>query len=110
VEVASDANIALDAELLAPSASLAAYATAEPSPAIAFWLLGFKNVRRFFLGSDDFPAESKAAAAEASNVAFKCGGPSFQSDRRSPLSTIAEAHDYPEQRRGSGRIVVIIGG
>ena len=37
----------------------------RPAPAIPFWPFVFKNVRLFFLGSDDFPAEAKLAAAGA---------------------------------------------
>jgi hypothetical protein len=55
VEGAFDANIAADTELLAVGGSIAAYATGEPRPAVPFWELLFKNVRVFFLGSDDFP-------------------------------------------------------
>jgi len=108
VEVAFDANIAVDAELLALGGSLAAYATRNPSPVIPVWPLAFKNIRVFFLGSDDFPAEAKAAAAEGLNAALAAGWPGFEIDRRFPLSGIAEAHEYVEGRRGSGRVVVML--
>ena len=64
----------------------------------------------FFLGSDDFPAEAKAAAARELNAALEAGWPGFEIGRRFPLSAIAEAHDYLEGRRGSGRVVVVIEG
>jgi NADPH2:quinone reductase len=108
VEVAFGANIAADVELLAVGGSLAAYATGDPSPAIPFWPLVFKNIRVYFLGSDDFPAEAKAAAAEGLNAALAAGWPGFVIDRRFPLSAIAEAHEYLEGRRGSGRVVLMI--
>jgi NADPH2:quinone reductase len=110
VEVAFGANIAADTELLAVGGSLAAYATGGPSPAIPFWPLVFKNIRVFFLGSDDFPAEAKAAAAEGLNAALAAGWPGFEIDRHFPLSAIAEAHEYLEGRRGSGRVVVRMSG
>ncbi len=47
--------------------SIATYATGDPTPAIPFWPLVFKNVRLFFLGSDDFTAAAKMAAARALN-------------------------------------------
>jgi NADPH2:quinone reductase len=110
VEVAFGANIAVDADLLAAGGSLAAYATGDPSPAIPFWPLVFKNVRVFFLGSDDFPAEAKAAAAEGLNAALGAGWPGFEIGRRFPLSAIAEAHEHLEGRRGSGRVVLTLSG
>jgi len=90
--------------------SLAAYATRNPSPVIPVWPLAFKNIRVFFLGSDDFPAEVKAAAADGLNAALEAVWPGFEIDRRFPLSAIAEAHEYVEGRRGSGRVVVMLSG
>jgi NADPH2:quinone reductase len=110
VEVAFDQNIALDTELLAVGGSLAAYATGEPRPPVPFWELLFKNVRVFFLGSDDFPPEAKAAAAHELNAALDAGWPGFEIGRRFPLWAIAEAHEYLEGRRGPGRAVLLIDG
>ena len=70
----------------------------------------FKNIRVFFLGSDDFPAEAKAAAAEGLNAALVAGWPGFEIDMRFPLAATAEAHEYVEGRRGSGRVVVMMSG
>jgi NADPH2:quinone reductase len=106
VEVAFDANIGVDTELLAVGGSLAAYATRNATPLIPFRPLVFKNIRVFFLGSDDFPAEAKAAAAEALNAMLSTTWPRFKIDRRFSLAEVAEAHEYLEARRGSGRVVV----
>jgi NADPH2:quinone reductase len=106
VEVAFDANIALDTELLAVGGSLAAYATGEPRPPVPFWELLFKNIRVFFLGSDDFPAEAKAAAARDSNAALEAKWPGFETIHRYALSAIAEAHGFVESRKARGRVVV----
>jgi NADPH2:quinone reductase len=65
VEVAFDANVSADERLLKLGGSIATYATGDPAPAIPFWPLVFKNLRLFFLGSDDFPPAGKAAAAQA---------------------------------------------
>jgi NADPH2:quinone reductase len=108
VEVAFDANIGLDTELLAVGGSLAAYATGEPSPPVPFWELVFKNVRVFFLGSDDFPAEAKAAAARDLNAALEAKWPGFENIRRFTLSAIAEAHEYVESRKARGRVIVTL--
>jgi NADPH2:quinone reductase len=106
VEVAFDANIGLNIELLAVGGSLAAYATGEPRPAVPFWELLFKNVSVFFLGSDDFPAEAKAEATRELNAALEGGWPGFETIHRFPLSAIAEAHESVENRSIRGRVVV----
>jgi NADPH2:quinone reductase len=77
---------------------------------IPFWPLVFKNIRVFFLGSDDFPAEAKAAAAAGLNAAPAAGWPGFEIGWRFPLPAIAEAHETVEGRRGSGRVVLILSG
>jgi hypothetical protein len=59
VEVAFGANIEANIELLKQGGSIARYA----SPKIPFWQMVFKNIRAFFLGSDDFPKEAKMQAA-----------------------------------------------
>jgi NADPH:quinone reductase len=110
VEVAFDANIAADTELLAVGGSLAVYATGEPQPRVPFWELLFKNVRVFFLGSDDFPAEAKAAAARELNAAVDAGWLGLEIGQRFPLSAIAEAHEYLEGRPGPGRVILVIEG
>jgi NADPH:quinone reductase len=108
VEVAFSENIAVDVEVMAIGASLAAYATVAPSPAIPFWPLVFANIRVFFLGSDGFPAEAKAAAAEAVNAALVAGWPGPEIGARFPLAEIAQAHEWIEQRSGAGRVVVTV--
>ena len=106
VEVAFDANIAVDEPLLKLGGSIAAYATGDPTPAIPFWPLLFKNVRLFFLGSDDFPAKAKRAAARALNQALVDGWPGFDVAARFPLESIAEAHEAVEQGKVSGQVVL----
>src|SRR6266513_1603095 len=105
VEVAFGANIDVDCEVLANDGSIAAYATETATPAIPFWPLVFKNVRIFFLGSDDFPQAAKAAAAESINAMLAGGWPGFGIDKRVSLANIAEAHEYVEQRHGHGRAI-----
>lgn len=106
VEVAFDANIAVDTEVLAVGGTLAAYATGEPRPPVPFWELLFKNVGVFFLGSDDFPAGAKVQAARELNAALEAGWPGFETIHRFPLSAIAEAHEAVESRMVRGRVVV----
>src|SRR3954447_2448091 len=92
--------------LLVLGGSIATYATGDPTPAIPFWPLIFKNVRLFFLGSDDFPPDAKLAAAFALNAALKDGWRGFEIEARFPLESIAAAHEAVERRTVSGRVVV----
>jgi NADPH2:quinone reductase len=106
IEVALDRNVWLDEPLLRQGGSIAAYATGDPTPAIPFWPLLFKNVRLFFLGSDDFPLAAKLEAAHALNEALESGWPGFEIGARFPLESIAQAHLTLEGGNVSGRIVL----
>jgi len=108
VDVAFGANIGTDVELLAVGGSIAAYATDVDEPSIPFWPLVFKNIRVFFLGSDDFPLEAKAAAARALNEALQAGWEGFEIAERIPLSDIATAHEHVESPSRSGRVIVVL--
>jgi NADPH2:quinone reductase len=110
VEVAFDANVAADERLLKLEGSIASYATGNPAPAIPFWSLVFKNLRLYFLGSDDFPPEAKSAAARALNEALEGEWPGFEVEARFPLEAIAEAHAAIEGRKVSGRVLLSIRG
>jgi NADPH:quinone reductase len=106
VEVAFHANISVDEKLLKLGGSVATYATGDPAPSIPFWPLAFKNIRLFFLGSDDFPAEARSAAARGLNELLKGGWPGFEVGARLPLESIAEAHELVEAGKVSGRVVL----
>jgi NADPH:quinone reductase len=108
VEVAFGANIDADLELLAMGGSIASYATDAATPKIPFWQLVFKNVRLFFLGSDDFPIEAKMLAAQDLNAALDAGWSGFEIAERVPLAEIARAHELVEHPTQRGRIVVIL--
>src|SRR5262249_1845857 len=49
-----------------------------------FWPMVFKNIRLFFLGSDDFPIEAKESAARDLNDALQAGWPGFEIGERVP--------------------------
>jgi NADPH2:quinone reductase len=106
VEVAFHANISVDEKLLRLGGSVATYATGDPTPAVPFWPLVFKNVSLFFLGSDDFPAAAKMAGARALNETLEGEWPGFEVKARFPLALIAEAHKLIEEGSASGRVVV----
>ena len=107
IEVAFDANIDLDTEVLATGGSIAAYATQQPNPAIPFWPLLFKNIRVHFLGSDDFAPAQKTIAVQDINAMLRAGWPGFAIDLTLPLEQAAQAHEHLETRRGTGRVVLI---
>ncbi|MBV8550974.1 MAG: NADPH:quinone reductase [Acidobacteriaceae bacterium] len=107
VEVAFGANIEADLELLNIGGSIATYASDSGTPKIPFWMMVFKNIRLFFLGSDDFPKDSKILAAEDLNAALEAGWSGFEIAERIPLPEIARAHELSEHPVRPGRIVVI---
>jgi NADPH2:quinone reductase len=108
IEVAFGANIEADVELLKQGGSIASYATDNAAPKIPFWQMVFKNIRVFFLGSDDFPKEAKSQATRDLNAALEAGWPGFDIGERIPLADIARAHELVEHPVGRGRVVVVV--
>jgi len=108
IEVAFAANIETDVELLNMGGSIATYATDVPAAKIPFWRMVFKNIRLFFLGSDDFPVDAKVAAAQDLNAALEGGWPGFEIAERVPISEIARAHELVEHPARPGRVVVTL--
>ena len=108
VEVAFHENVAVDEKVLNPGGSISTYATGNPIPEIPFWLLVYKNIRVFFLGSDDFPPESKRAAAQGLNDCLEDGWGGYTIARTFPLEQIAEAHEAVEAGDSVGRIVLAV--
>jgi NADPH2:quinone reductase len=108
VEVAFGANIEADVELLNQGGSIASYATDNAAPKIPFWQMVFKNIRVFFLGSDDFPKKAKSQATRDLNAALEAGWPGFDIGERIPLADIARAHELVERPVGRGRVVVVV--
>jgi NADPH2:quinone reductase len=108
VEVAFGANVDADVDLLKMGGSIGAYATDNATPKIPFWLMAFKNIRLYFLGSDDFPTEAKVAATQDLNDALQAGWPGFEIGERIPLGEIARAHELAEHPVRRGRVVVTV--
>jgi NADPH:quinone reductase len=108
VEVAFGANIENDVDLLKMGGSIASYATDSQAPKIPFWQMVFKNIRVFFLGSDDFPKDAKLSAARDLNRALEAGWSGFEIGERIPLSEIARAHELAERPVRRGRVVVTL--
>jgi NADPH2:quinone reductase len=110
VDVAFAANVEADVDLLRVGASIAAYTTDHASPSVPFWPMVFKNIRVFFLGSDDFPKEAKTQAARDLNAALESGWSGFEITERVPLLDIARAHELElvEHPMRPGRVVVVV--
>jgi NADPH2:quinone reductase len=108
VEVAFGVNIEADVELLKLGGSIATYATDNAAPKIPFWQMVFKNIRVFFLGSDDFPKEAKKRAALDLNIALEAGWSGFEIGERIPLADIARAHELVEHPMRPGRVVILL--
>jgi NADPH:quinone reductase len=107
VEVAFAANIKIDVDVLAAGGSIGTYATNAPTPTVPFWPLVFKNIRMFFLGSDDFPRDEKVAAARAITEALARGWQGLDIGARFALADIAEAHEFVERPTKAGRVIVV---
>jgi NADPH2:quinone reductase len=108
VEVAFGANIEADVELLRLGGSIATYATDNAAPKIPVWQMVFKNIRLFFLGSDDFPKEAKLEAARDLSAALGAGWAGFEIGEQVPLADIARAHELAEHPVRRGRVVVVV--
>ncbi len=108
VEVDFAANIKTDVDILAVGGSVASYASSTFAPEVPFWLMIFSNLRLFFVGSDDVPAEEKLEAAQAVNQAYVAGWQGFDIAQRFSLDDIAQAHEFVEHPTNSGRVVVSI--
>jgi NADPH2:quinone reductase len=108
VEVAFAANIVDDERILKPGGSIATYASNAPEAIIPFWPLVFKNVRVFFLGSDDFPLDAKREAGKDLNDAIRQDWVGLPVGARFALRDIIEAHVFVEERKGPGRVIVTI--
>jgi NADPH:quinone reductase len=108
IDVAFDANVGADLEMLNVGGSIATYASGSACPAIPFWPLVFKNVRLHFLGSDDFPPQAKREAAQAVHDALVAGWPGPGVAARFRLEAIADAHLWVEQPSRRGRAVLVL--
>jgi len=108
VEVAFAANINTDAAVLAQGGSIATYATNAPKAEIPVWQLVFVNVKLFFVGSDDVPAEAKIEACRDLNEALEAGWRGLDIAEILPLDQIARAHELVEHPVKPGRVIVAI--
>ncbi len=106
VEVALSANADLDAEVVRNGAVLSVYASPNDRPELPFWPMLFANVTIRLLGSDDFPQESKDAAASDLSQAAAESAISVTVAKTFPLAQIATAHELIEAGTAAGRVLV----
>ena len=106
--MAFGANVDVDVDSLKVGGSISGYATDNATPKIPFWLMVFKNIRLYFLGSDDFPPEAKVAATRDLSDALQAGWSGFEIGERIPLGDIARAHELVEHPVRRGRVVVMV--
>ncbi|WP_433270966.1 NADPH:quinone reductase [Micromonospora vinacea] len=107
-ELAFDANMATNLEVLRNGGVIATYATGAAEPTIPYWPLGFKNITVRFLSNDDFPEAANEAAAGELTSALLAGDLRYPIAARLPLAEIAQAHELAEHSSASGRIVLDI--
>jgi len=107
VEVAFDANVELNSQILAGGGVIASYGTAAIHPSIPYWPLAFANATIRLLGSDDFPVPAKAQATADLTAGLRDGALQITIAQRYRLEDIATAHDAVAA--GShGRIVLTL--
>ena len=107
-ELAFDANLATDLEILRYGGVIATYATGAAEPAVPYWELATKNITVRFLSNDDFPEPANEAAATDLTAALVAGDLRYPIATRFPLSDIAQAHDLAEHSAANGRVVLDI--
>ena len=104
-EVDFAGHVDLDAEILAVGAVVCSYSTSSDRPSLPYWALGFKDTTLRLLGSDDFPAEVKAAAVRTLTQAVLDERLRSDIAARFPLDLIARAHELLESGP-PGRVVL----
>ncbi|MCZ7377284.1 NADPH:quinone reductase [Micromonospora sp. WMMC250] len=107
-ELAFDANLATNLEILRIGGVIATYATVAAEPAIPYWPLGFQNITVRFLSNDDFPESANEAASVELTAALVAGDLRYPIAARLPLTGIAEAHELVEHGSAGGRVVLDI--
>jgi NADPH2:quinone reductase len=109
VEVAFGPNVATDAAVLAPGATLATYASdAEHEPRLPFYALMLKNVTIRFVLIYLTSREAHAAQAQAIGSYLAQGKLRFSIARTFPLEDVAAAHEAVEAGHLGGKVLVTL--
>jgi NADPH2:quinone reductase len=101
-------HIELNAQIVANGATISAYYSSDPQPAIPYWTLGFADTTLRLLGSDDFSPEVKADAARTLTEALAQGALHVPISNRFALEDVALAHELVERGGVPGRVVLTI--
>jgi NADPH:quinone reductase len=108
-ELAFDANMSTNLDILRYGGVIATYATGATEPRVPYWQLAFKNITVRFLSNDDFPEPANESAAADLTAALAAGDLHYPIAARFPLDQIAEAHEQAERSGSQGRVVLDIG-
>ena len=109
VEVAFGPNLPLDAAVIAPHGTIAAYSSdADPEPRVPFWPLLFTNVTIRLVGSDDLSAAEERQAVADIAACLEAGALQPHIAWRFPLGEIVAAHEAMEGSRAPGHIILDI--
>jgi len=106
-EVDLSDHVDLDADVIAIGGVISSYYSSSDRPTLPYWKLGFADTTLRLLGSDDFPADVKAHAAQELTAALIDGSLRSVIAEQLPLADIARAHELVE-RGVNGRVVVTI--
>ncbi|MFK3984365.1 NADPH:quinone reductase [Micromonospora sp. NPDC050397] len=109
-ELAFDANLTTNLEILRYGGVIATYATGATEPSIPYWPLSFKNITVRFLSNDDFPEPANEVAAADLTAALVAGDLRYPIAARLPLEKIADAHELVEHSSARGRVVLDLAG
>ena len=107
IEVSLSDNVDLDAAVLRVGGVIAAYASGDERPSLPFWPMLFDNITIRLLGSDDFPADAKRAAAVDLTAAARDRTLSITIRELLTLDAVAAAHDAIDAGSG-GRVLLAI--
>ena len=86
---------------------ISSYYSSVDRPTLPYWKLGFADTTLRLLGSDDFPPEVKAQAAQELTIALVEGTLRSVIAERVPLAEIVRAHELVEHGV-DGRVIVTI--
>ncbi|MUM18878.1 MULTISPECIES: NADPH:quinone reductase [unclassified Mycobacteroides] len=105
LDVDFTAHIEQNTKILGTNATIAAYYSSNSNPPIPYWQLGFANTTIRFLGSDDFPLQSKQDAAH-DLTALLSEGLTLPIEGVCPLSETATAHKAVEAGKQLGYTLI----
>ena len=108
VEVDFAANVATDAEIVAPDGDIVVYGSGEPTIGVPFFPMIVKNVRVRFFIVYNLSRDDRARAIDVVTTALQARRLQHSIAARVPLERIAEAHVLVEQGRAVGNVVVAV--